>query len=82
MFVFFFLICISKSPLINAIIDTKKRKKKRKIHLPKNYQPGTLPDPDRWLPRRERANYRGKRRDKRHVPTRGPQGQVFGGSEW
>ncbi|CAH8559373.1 unnamed protein product [Dicrocoelium dendriticum] len=59
-----------------------RRKKKRRVRLPKNYQPGVIPDPDRWLPRRERANYRGKRRDKRYQPSRGPQGQVSGVCEW
>ncbi|KER31126.1 hypothetical protein T265_13044, partial [Opisthorchis viverrini] len=59
-----------------------RRKKKRPIRLPKNYQPGVMPDPERWLPRRERAHYRGKRRDKRYQPTRGPQGQISGGGEW
>ncbi|KAF7238895.1 hypothetical protein EG68_10839 [Paragonimus skrjabini miyazakii] len=63
-------------------VTHSRRKKKRPIRLPKNYQPGVMPDPDRWLPRRERANYRGKRRDKRHQPARGPQGQISGGAEW
>lgn len=53
-----------------------KKKKKRPPRLPKNYEPGVPPDPERWLPRRERTGYRGKRRDKRqpvHL-QRGPQG--------
>jgi len=33
----------------------KKNKKKRKKRLPKNYTPGSVPDPERWLPRRERT---------------------------
>ncbi|CAH8827948.1 unnamed protein product [Trichobilharzia szidati] len=72
------------SPENAPVEQVKKRskRKKRKIRLPKNYQPGVLPDPDRWLPRRERTHYRGKRRDKRYAPTRGPQGQVTGGNEW
>ncbi len=53
----------------------EKKKKKRKIRLPKNYEPGVPPDPERWLPRRERAGYRGRRRDKRQANLlRGPQG--------
>ncbi|VDD79466.1 unnamed protein product [Mesocestoides corti] len=53
----------------------KKHKKKRKLRLPKNYEPGVPPDPERWLPRRERTGYRGKRRDRRQVNLlRGPQG--------
>ncbi|CAH8467618.1 unnamed protein product [Heterobilharzia americana] len=70
----------SENPPVDQITKRAKRKK-RKVRLPKNYQPGVLPDPDRWLPRRERAHYRGKRRDKRFGPTRGPQGQITGGSE-
>ena len=55
---------------------SSKPKKKRRIRLPKNYEPGVPPDPERWLPRRERTGYRGKRRDKRQPPhlLRGPQG--------
>lgn len=60
----------------------QRRHKKRPVRLPKNYQPGVMPDPDRWLPRRERAGYRGKRRNKRQINLRGPQGQVSGGTEW
>ena len=33
--------------------------------LPKNYDPDVIPDPERWLPRRERSYYRGKRKDKK-----------------
>ena len=33
--------------------------------LPKNYDPKVDPDPERWIPRRERSYYRGKRKDKR-----------------
>ncbi len=35
----------------------KKRKKKRKKRFPKNYNPDVDPDPERWLPRRERTGY-------------------------
>jgi signal recognition particle subunit SRP72 len=43
----------------------KKRKKKKKGKLPKTgAEVGDL-DPERWLPRRERSYYRGKRKDKR-----------------
>ncbi|KAK4473714.1 hypothetical protein MN116_003058 [Schistosoma mekongi] len=71
----------SENPLPQQVTSRSKRKK-RKVRLPKDYQPGVMPDPDRWLPRRERVHYRGKRRDKRFAPTRGPQGQITGGSEW
>jgi signal recognition particle subunit SRP72 len=33
--------------------------------LPKNYSPDVTPDPERWLPRKERSYYRGKRKDKK-----------------
>eukprot|EP00088_Acartia_fossae_P008823 TRINITY_DN1423_c0_g1_i10.p1 TRINITY_DN1423_c0_g1~~TRINITY_DN1423_c0_g1_i10.p1 ORF type:complete len:657 (-),score=254.81 TRINITY_DN1423_c0_g1_i10:205-2175(-) len=33
----------------------KKKSKKRKKRLPKNYDPNATPDPERWLPRRERT---------------------------
>lgn len=33
--------------------------------LPKNCEAGGDIDPERWLPRRERSYYRGKRKDKR-----------------
>jgi signal recognition particle subunit SRP72 len=36
---------------------TKRRRKKR---LPKDYEEGKLPDPERWLPLRDRSTYRPK----------------------
>ncbi|KAF4460631.1 signal recognition particle subunit SRP72 [Fusarium albosuccineum] len=36
------------------------RKRRRKIRLPKNYAEGTKPDPERWLPLRDRSSYRPK----------------------
>ena len=42
----------------------KKKKKKRKIKLPKNIVPGETPDPERWLPKWQRKGYK-KKRDKR-----------------
>ena len=32
--------------------------------LPKNYNPEVDPDPERWLARRERSYYKGKRQKK------------------
>ena len=32
-----------------------KKKSKKKKRLPKNYNPNADPDPERWLPRRERT---------------------------
>ncbi|KAM5356376.1 hypothetical protein ACJ41O_003022 [Fusarium nematophilum] len=38
----------------------KTRKRHRKIRLPKNYVEGAKPDPERWLPLRDRSSYRPK----------------------
>lgn len=42
----------------------KKRNRKRKIVLPKNYNADVPPDPERWLPKYERTGFR-KKRDRR-----------------
>ncbi|KAK7102253.1 signal recognition particle subunit SRP72-like [Littorina saxatilis] len=52
----------------------KKKKKKKKGKLPKsNIEVGDL-DAERWLPRRERSYFRGKRKDKRKDIGKGTQG--------
>ncbi|KAJ6809067.1 signal recognition particle subunit SRP72-like [Iris pallida] len=56
----------------------KKRKRKRKPRYPKGFDPanpGPPPDPERWLPKRERSSYRPRRKDKR-AQVRGSQGAV------
>jgi signal recognition particle subunit SRP72 len=56
----------------------KTKKRKRKPRYPKGFDPanpGPPPDPERWLPKRERSSYRPKRKDKR-APVRGAQGAV------
>ncbi|XBI20817.1 uncharacterized protein [Aegilops tauschii subsp. strangulata] len=56
----------------------KAKKRKRKPKYPKGYDPanpGPPPDPERWLPKRERSTYRPKRKDKR-AQVRGAQGSV------
>lgn len=56
-----------------------KKKRKRKPRYPKGFDPanpGPPPDPERWLPRRERSSYRPKRKDKRAAQVRGSQGAV------
>ncbi|MEE6474584.1 hypothetical protein FKM82_010429 [Ascaphus truei] len=45
--------------------DMKKKKKKKKGKLSKNYDPKVTPDPERWLPMRERSCYRGKKKGKK-----------------
>uniref|UniRef100_F1KZJ3 Signal recognition particle subunit SRP72 n=1 Tax=Ascaris suum TaxID=6253 RepID=F1KZJ3_ASCSU len=54
----------------------RKRKRKRKIILPKNYDPKVPPDPERWLPKQERTAYK-KKLNKKHKDReigRGTQG--------
>ncbi|KAG8054417.1 hypothetical protein GUJ93_ZPchr0001g32065 [Zizania palustris] len=56
----------------------KAKKRKRKPRYPKGFDPanpGPPPDPERWLPKRERSSYRPKRKDKR-AQVRGAQGAV------
>lgn len=58
---------------------TKKKKRKRKPKYPKGFDPanpGPPPDPERWLPKRERSSFRPKRKDKRVAQIRGSQGAV------
>ena len=35
------------------------------VKLPKEFDPKVDPDPERWIPRKERSTYRGRKRDKR-----------------
>ena len=59
--------------------EKAKRKRKRKPKYLKGFDlanPGPPPDPERWLPRRERSSYRPKRKDKRAAQIRGSQGAV------
>ncbi|KAI3742116.1 hypothetical protein L1987_59796 [Smallanthus sonchifolius] len=59
--------------------EKAKKKRKRKPRYPKGFDPanpGPPPDPERWLPKRERSSYRPKRKDKRAAQIRGSQGTV------
>ena len=49
--------------------------------LPKSYDADVDPDPERWLPRRERSYYKGKRRDKRKDVGKGTQGSTPAGAD-
>ncbi|KAK3095763.1 hypothetical protein FSP39_018742 [Pinctada imbricata] len=62
----------SPGPSGDMIITKSKKKRKKKGKMPKN--PDAELDPERWLPRRERSYYRGKRRDKRKDIFKGSQG--------
>ncbi|MCO5562108.1 hypothetical protein L7F22_015734 [Adiantum nelumboides] len=55
-----------------------KKRRKRRPRYPKGFDPanpGPPPDPERWLPLRERSTYRPKRKDRRG-PLRGAQGSI------
>ncbi|XP_035227394.1 signal recognition particle subunit SRP72-like [Stegodyphus dumicola] len=59
----------------------KKKKRHKKGKLPKNYDPSVDPDPERWLPRRERSTYK-KKKDKRGAAIgKGTQGAMAGSEE-
>ncbi|GIX86512.1 signal recognition particle subunit SRP72 [Caerostris extrusa] len=60
----------------------KKKKKHKKGKLPKNFDPNVDPDPERWLPRRERSTYK-KKKDKRGNTAigKGTQGAMATGPE-
>jgi len=65
-------------PMSNETVVKRKRKtkKKKKPRYPKDYDPaaGVVPDPERWLPRRDRSYY--KRRGKKDRIGRGAQGSA------
>ncbi|KAI1468948.1 uncharacterized protein F4812DRAFT_352676 [Daldinia caldariorum] len=51
-------------------------KRRRKKRLPKNYEEGKLPDPERWLPLRDRSTYRPKGKKGRKRAQESTQGGV------
>ena len=53
-----------------------RKKRKRKSKQPKNVDPDKKPDPERWLPLRERTYYR-KGRKRGFAPLRGSQGTSY-----
>ncbi|KAG8226883.1 hypothetical protein J437_LFUL005642 [Ladona fulva] len=70
------------TPGEDLLLRTKQKKtRKRKGKLPKNYDPESTPDPERWLPRHERAGYR-KKKDRRNKDIgKGTQGAATGASD-
>ena len=62
-----------KGTEVVAMDTTKKKKRKRKPRLPKNFDPNVKPDPDRWLPLRERSYFR-RGKKKAAQTLRGTQG--------
>ena len=59
----------------------RKRRRRKKPRYPKGFDPenpGPMPDPERWLPKRERSTYRARKKDRRAGVSRGPQGSTSG----
>ena len=61
----------------------RKRPRKKKPLYPKGFDPANpgatpLPDPERWLPKRERSTYRKSKKEKRSGISRGNQGSATG----
>uniref|UniRef100_A0A452J2N6 Signal recognition particle subunit SRP72 n=1 Tax=Gopherus agassizii TaxID=38772 RepID=A0A452J2N6_9SAUR len=54
---------------------------RKKGKLPKNYDPKVTPDPERWLPMRERSYYRGRKKGKKKDQIgKGTQGATTAGA--
>lgn len=56
--------------------DIKKKKRKRKPRLPKNFDPNVKPDPERWLPKHERSTYKRKKDKRGGNAMKGTQGST------
>jgi signal recognition particle subunit SRP72 len=57
--------------------SSKPRKRTRKPRLPKDYDPSKQPDPERWMPKRDRSTYKPKKKDKKNIKnTQGGQGDA------
>ena len=59
------------------VAKPKRRRKKRPGKLPKDYNPAIAPDPERWLPKYERSEYKRKHRKRaglHYQVARGTQG--------
>jgi signal recognition particle subunit SRP72 len=65
-----------KRPASDADASEKATKKRRKRKLPKNYEEGKTPDPERWLPLRDRSSYRPKGRKGKKKAGESTQGGV------
>merc|ERR1712218_498248 len=56
---------VAESPTETQEELKKRKKRKHKKRLPKSYDPNVDPDPERWVPRRERTGYRRTRKERR-----------------
>lgn len=59
----------------------KRSHRKRKGKLPKSYNADVPPDPERWLPKYERSNYRRKRDRRAKDVIKGSQGMSTGAAD-
>lgn len=59
-------------------VEKKRKHKKRKGKLPKNYDASVAPDPERWLPKYERSGFRKKRDRRAKDVIKGSQGTASG----
>lgn len=66
---------LKKRAATDADADRKATKKRRR-KLPKNYEEGKKPDPERWLPLRDRSSYRPKGKKGRKKVADSTQGGI------
>lgn len=66
---------LKKRAATDADADRKATKKRRR-KLPKNYEEGKKPDPERWLPLRDRSSYRPKGKKGRKKAADSTQGGI------
>ncbi|KAJ3642145.1 hypothetical protein Zmor_024954 [Zophobas morio] len=69
------------TPKSEGGVEKKKKHRKRKGKLPKNYNANISPDPERWLPKYERAGFRKKRDRRAKEVIKGSQGTASGQAE-
>lgn len=72
------------APTRKRALDDKAKpakKRARKARLPKDFDPAKTPDPERWLPLRDRSSYRPKGRKGRQKAAEKTQGGVVGGEK-
>ena len=61
---------------LNKKDEKVKPKRKRKIKLPKNYDPNVKADPERWLPKWQRKTYKKRKNDRKFNVGKGTQGST------
>ncbi|XP_017787201.1 PREDICTED: signal recognition particle subunit SRP72 isoform X2 [Nicrophorus vespilloides] len=71
----------TESPGSSDNAPKKKKHRKRKGPLPKNYDSSATPDPERWLPKYERTGYRKKKDRRVKEIIKGSQGTAAGQSD-